>query len=153
MRVYSLTSFKDKRFKKGTSLFVSDPSSGLKETVTIDSYRDAGDFVFLHFKEWKTIEEAEKRLHHTIEIEEKDAPLPKGYYRLSDLVGCSIIDDEGKKLGTVTEVSGVAVTKNLRVKRENGKDFFVPFLMGEFIKTIDIEKKEIRIHVIPGLLG
>ena len=42
-------------------------------------------------------------------------------------------------------------TITLRIKRKNNKDFFVPFV-NEFIKKVDIVKKEIIIKVIEGML-
>jgi 16S rRNA processing protein RimM len=153
IKVYSLTSFKDARFKVGNSLLVTNPENKESEKVTVSSYRDSGAFVFLSFKEWTSIEEAEKHLHYNVEIEEAKAPLPKGYYRYRDLVGCTVKDEKGVTLGFVKEVLTNAPTANLRVSQEGKKDFFVPFLMKEFIQTIDIKNKVITIKVIPGLLG
>lgn len=152
VKVYALTSFKDARFKNGNSLLVTNPETKESEKVTVSSYRDSGAFVFLSFKEWTSIEQAEAHLHDNIEIEETKAPLPKGYYRYIDLVGCLVQDEAGKKLGKVKEVLTNAPTANLRVAREGKKDFFVPFLMKEFIQTIDIKNKVITIKVIPGLI-
>lgn len=151
VRCYSLTDFPAERFKRGNKLLVRS-ESGETETVTVSFFRDEGRFVVLGFSEWPSIEEAEKRLHRSLYVEKSKAPLPEGYYRLEDLKGCSVIDEKGNKLGVVKDVLSYAPTKTLRVARGGGKDFFVPFVMGTFVVSLDIAKKEIAIVAMPGLL-
>jgi 16S rRNA processing protein RimM len=151
VRCYSLTDFPAERFKRGHKLILQE-TDGTTSTVTVDYFRDEGRFVVLGFKEWTTIEDAEKHPHASLMIEKENAPLPDGYYRLEDLKGCEVLDENGKKLGTVSDVLSYAPTKTLRVSRDGAADFFVPFLLKEFVLSIDIEKKKITIKVIPGLL-
>ena len=77
--------------------------------------------------------------------------LKVGYYFYSDLLDCSIIDQSNNKLGIVIKVEEFPAQLTLRVKQENGKDFFVPFVK-QFIQSVDVEKKEIHINVIEGML-
>ena len=49
------------------------------------------------------------------------------------------------------DFTAFAPTKNLKVKRPSGKNFYVPFI-DEFIKDVNLEKKTIVIHVEEGLL-
>jgi 16S rRNA processing protein RimM len=152
VKIYSLTSFPLTRFKLGNKVTLLDPLTNNRTTVTINYFRDAAPFAFLGFKEIKSINEAEAVLHSFLEISKDEASLPSGYYRYADLVGCKVINEDRKPLGIVKEVLSNSPVLNLRISREGQKDFFVPFLMKEFIKFIDIEKKEITIKVIPGLL-
>ena len=86
------------------------------------------------------------------EIMEKDRKdLEVGYYFYEDLVGCSIIDQSKNELGIVNKVEEFPAQITLRVKRQNGKDFFVPFVK-QFIKKVDIDAKKIYIEVIEGML-
>jgi 16S rRNA processing protein RimM len=151
VRAYSLTDFPTLRFKKGTVLTLTD-LNGATTAVTVNYFRDEGQFVVLGFNEWPSIEEAEKHLHASLFLDSKEAPLPKGYYRLEDLKGCAILDETGKELGLVSDVLSYAPTKTLRVHRDGAPDFFVPFLLNEFILSIDIDHKRITIKVMPGLL-
>ncbi|MCI2110916.1 MAG: ribosome maturation factor RimM [Bacilli bacterium] len=148
VRCYSLTDFPSARFKRGQKLYVGEGN----EPVTVERFRDEGRFVVLAFKEWPTIEEAEKHLRQSVSIAKDEAPLPKGYYRLEDLKGCEVADEKGAKLGVVSDVLSYAPVKTLRVKREGGRDFFVPFLMGKFVLSIDLDAKRITIKVMDGLL-
>ncbi len=153
MRVYCETDFASLRFQKGTKMVLVS-KKGDETPVTVASFRDAGQFLFVSFEEITSIEEAEKHIHDAIMIDEETAPLPPGYYRNGDLVGLEVRDEEGELLGIVKKVETNAPTPNLRVGRsDNRKDFFVPFLFDRFIVSVDLEKKRIIIKVMEGMLS
>jgi len=152
MRCYSLTDFASLRFKRGRVFSLLDTKTQERKEITLSYFREAKPFVFLGFKEITSIEEVEGLLGSNIEIEKEKATLPKGKYHISDLIGCSVLNNEGQKLGVVKDVMKLTSTDTFRVGRENEKDFFVPFVYDKFIISINIEKKEIIINVIEGLL-
>ena len=80
-----------------------------------------------------------------------EAPMPEGTYRIASLLDCTVLDKERKKLGVVKDVLTYAPKSILRVGREKKKDFFVPFV-DDYLLNIDLEKKEITILVVPGML-
>ncbi len=152
MRVYSETDFPALRFKKGAKMFLLS-TKGEETPVTVSSFRDAGQFYFVSFKEITSIEEAEKHLKEAIIIPAENASLPKGYYRNGELEGCEVYDENGLLLGKVKKVETNAPTSNLRVTREGKKDFFVPFLFDTFIVSVDTENKKIVIKVMEGMIS
>ena len=70
---------------------------------------------------------------------------------LNDLIGKEVLDHTALVIGKVKDVEEYASYQTLRVKREDAKDFFVPFVKA-FIKKVDIKNQKIIIHVIEGLL-
>jgi 16S rRNA processing protein RimM len=152
IRFFSLTDFAKQRFHVGNTYLLFNEKSNERVPVTLSFFRDASDSYFLGFKEITTIDQASHYLGWFIEMDKALAPLPKGYYRLQDIKGCAVFDENKKKLGTVSDILAYAPTKTLVVSREGEKPFYVPFLMKEFILSIDVEKKEIVIKVMPGLL-
>ena len=97
-------------------------------------------------------EQAEELRGLYVEIDKEHAPIPEGYIRFQDLMGCKAINKDTKEvLGTIVDVLSYSPTKNLRVKRENGKTFTVPFVK-QFIGEIDLENKTVEIEVVEGLL-
>jgi 16S rRNA processing protein RimM len=152
VKVYSLTDFASARFKKGTTLSLYNEKNKTRQDAVVSFFRDSGSYYFLGFEGITDIDQTAALMGAYVEIDESKAPLPKGMYRLEDLKGCAILDESGKKLGIVSDILSYAPTKTLVVKREGAKDFFVPFVMKEFVQSIDIAKKEITIKVIPGLL-
>lgn len=152
VRVYSLTDYAEERFQKGRKLTLLSPDEKKRVPVTVASFRDGGGFYFVSFEEISSIEEAEAYRGWHIEIAKEDAPLPPGYVRFQDMLGCQVLNDEtGELLGLVSGIESYAPTKNLVVEREKGEPFSVPFA-PTFIANVDVEKKQIRIHVVEGLL-
>ena len=148
----SMTEFAKERFKKGTALSLFNEKTGERKEVTLRSYRDSGNYYFLGFEGIDTPEQAEELRGLYVEIDKEHAPIPEGYIRFQDLMGCKAINKDTKEvLGTIVDVLSYSPTKNLRVKRENGKTFTVPFVK-QFIGEIDLENKTVEIEVVEGLL-
>lgn len=148
-RCFCLTSHPKQRFKKGTAFLLSKGSN--KKEVVLASSRINGDQLYLRFEGLDTIEAIEAYKGYEVDMKKEDATLEKDEYRYSDLVGCLIVDKQGNALGKVKEVFSYSPTWTLRVAREEGKDFFVPFV-DAFVKEIDIEGKKITIVVVEGML-
>ena len=147
LRCKSLTSFASDRFQIGRKLFLKNPKNGEELEVELASFRDSGDYYFISFRG------IEDLAGYEIEIPEEEATLPEGFYHLSDLIGSNVINQEtNEKIGKVIDVLSCASSSNLKIKEENGKTCYVPFVMDTFVVSIDTAKKEILIHVIPGLL-
>ncbi len=152
MRIYSYTSFASLRFKKGAKMFLEN-KKGDSLPVTVSSFRDGKDFLFVKFKEINSIEEVENHIHDIVIIDKENATLPDGYYRLGELEGCEVYDSETNELlGEVKRVETNTPTATLRVSRKEDKDFFVPFIFDTFIVSVDTENKKIVIKVMKGLL-
>ncbi len=150
-RCYSLTSFPKERFQLRRKLTLHNEKTDERVDVTLSYVREQSGFYILGFEEITSIEEAENYLKWTLDINKEEAPLPEDHYRLADLIGCDVLDLEGKKLGEVKDVFSYSPTWTLRVKREDAKDFFVPFV-DQFVKVVDTKNKKITIEPIDGLL-
>ncbi len=151
VKVISSTNNQDIRYKKGSKVFAHDEKEDTYLELTIKNYRSNGKFDFISFNEFKDINDAEIIKGNTLEVIKNRNDLDVGYYFYSDLVGCKVLDENNNTLGTVSIVEEFPAQITLRVKRPNRKDFFVPFL-EQFIKNVDVEKKEIHINVMEGML-
>lgn len=150
-RCYSLTSFPKERFQLRRKLTLHNEKTDERLDVTLSYVRQQSGFYILGFEEIDTIDKAELYLKWTVDIDKAEAPLPDDHFRIADLLGCEVLDQEGKKLGEVKDVFSYSPTWTLRVKREGAKDFFVPFV-DQFVKVVDIENKKLTIEPIDGLL-
>ena len=149
VKLIPITSFPAERFTIGREVELRT-----KEGPTlahINGYRETEKGILLHFDLGPTINEIEPYIGAEIYMDKDEAPMPEGSYRYADLLGMEVYDEDGKLLGTIKDIQRFAPKSNLRIKGVHGKDFYVPFV-DEFVKDIDIEKKKMTIHVIPGLL-
>ena len=148
VKILSSTTNQDIRYKKGNKVFISE-NDEMKE-LTIVSYRRSSNFDIVKFQEITNVDEALLLKGKELLVIKNINDLKEGYYFYSDLKGCIIVAD-GKKLGKVIEVEEFPSQLTLRCKADNGKAFFVPFVKA-FIKSVDIESKEIEINFMEGLL-
>ena len=151
LKVYSTTDNQKLRYKKGNKLFLYNEQEDNRIPVTVVSYRSSGNLDYVKFEEIASPEKGKEYRGFEIHTIKDTNDLKVGYYFYSDLVGCMIIDQVNNELGIVSKVEEFPAQLTLRVRRENGKDFFVPFVK-QFIKKVDVESKTISINVIEGML-
>ena len=151
-KVLSKTDFASKRYQKGKEVFLYQPNTKQRMTVIVENYRGNGQFDFVKVQGVNSKEEALEFKGYEIHALKDYQILDKDTYYYTDLVGCQVLDDKATVLGKVSLVEEFPAQLTLRVKREGKQpDFLVPFVKA-FIKSVDIEKKQIIINVIGGLL-
>ena len=153
VRCVSLTSFASLRFVPGKEIMLYAEKTKERKTVTVSYFRDGGNEFFLGFEGINTIEAIEPYMGWHLEMLKKDAMVPEGYYRLSDLIGMKAFDaTTAEPIGEIIDVVAYSKTPNLKLKETNGKIAYIPFVMETFVKSLDLENKTIHIEVMPGLL-
>jgi 16S rRNA processing protein RimM len=80
--------------------------------------------------------------HHRI-------PLPKGRYFAHQIVGMTVIDQEGQHCGVVREVAKLPA-QDVYVIEDRGRSFMLP-AVREFILNIDLETRTLRVRLIEGM--
>lgn len=153
IRGKSLTSFPSLRFKKGRHYFLVNPKTKEEKEVILSSFRPSGDYFFVKFEGIDDIDEAAKYYANEVMMLLSEAPLPDGYFRLSELIGMNVVDNETDEiLGSIVDVLDYSSISTIKAKRPNGKSFTFPFLYDKFVVSVDPAKKEMRIHLMDGLL-
>ena len=150
-KVLSKTDFASKRYKKGNEIFLYNPKTKERLTVIVESFRNNGQFDFVKVNNVNSKEEALEFKGHEIQALKDYDVVGKDDYYYVDLVGCKVVDQNGKEQGKVSQVEEFPAQLTLRVKRNGKEDFFVPFVKA-FIRRVDINKKEIEINIIEGRL-
>jgi len=107
-----------------------------------------GDQLIFKFAGVDTISDAERLAGADVSIPmEERAELPEGEYFQSDLIGCEVVDAQGRSLGTVTDFEETAGTPLLHV----GSDLLIPFARS-ICTQIDTQEKRIVVTPPSGLL-
>lgn len=78
-------------------------------------------------------------------------PLPEGEYYHHQLLGLRVVDEEGKHLGILTHILDTGANEVYVVRPESGPEILLPAI-EPVILDINIEKGEMRVHVLPGLI-
>lgn len=154
LKLKSTTYFAEERYQEGNIVYLSKEGSKDYQKCTVVSYRTYQGFDFIVLKEISSIEVAEKYIGYGVFIDKKDATLDDDMYFFCDLEGCKIIDNSNKEeLGIVETVEEFPAQITFAVRsNKTGKLFYVPFVEA-FVTKVDIDKKEIYINVIEGLIS
>ncbi len=140
------------RFKKLKKVRLHT-QKGEELDLDIVSARFFKKFVIVKFKQFGNINEVEKFRGCELTIERKDAiKLQPGEYYCADLIGLTIVDEEGKELGILTEIlqTGANDVYEMTLKDSEEK-VYIPAIK-DCIKEIDTSSGKITIHVMDGLL-
>lgn len=151
LKVYSTTDSPKKRFAKGNKVYLYNELKEEHSEYVVDSFRMSGAIAYVKLNGIDNPESAKEFKGFEIHTIKDRNDLEVGYYFYEDLVGCAIIDQANNELGIVSKVEEFPAQITLRVKRQNNKNFFVPFIK-QFIKKVDIDNKKIHIEVIEGML-
>ena len=109
-------------------------------------------FVIVKFKGLDRIEEVEGYKGAELWVTRENAvPLEEGEYYIADLIGLLVRSDEGEELGTIKDVLQTGANDVYEVERKDGKPLLLP-VIPECVLSVDLEKGEVLVHVLDGLL-
>jgi len=138
------------RFESLLEVWVEFPDQSRERQTIEESWMHKNRLV-LKFAGTDTISAAERFAGAWLQVEAEHAfPLPEGTYFDHDLVGCSVLDADGKVLGSVREVLRVAGNTQLVVE-QRGSEFMIP-AVGEICVEVSITEKQIRVNLPEGLI-
>jgi 16S rRNA processing protein RimM len=137
------------RFKKLKNVILDDGRQ--KIDMEIASVKFFKNMVIVKFKGIDNINDVEKyRRARLLVTRENAVPLEENEYYIADLIGLSAISDEGEELGTVTDVLQTGANDVYVITTTEKKEILVPAIR-DCILQVDLEKQEMRIHLLPGL--
>ena len=137
------------RFDVGSRLATDPVGNG---PLTIASARNHSGTLVLSFNE-ASDRNAVERLRNTLllaEIDPADANISPDDFHISQIVGCTVIDENGSKVGEVLDVLSLPSQDTLVVKTD-AREILIPFVTA-YVPDIDISKREIRVLNIEGLI-
>ena len=140
------------RFKKLKQV-VLHTQRGEELLLDVVSARFFKKFVIVKFKQFNDINEVEKFRGCELTIDRKDAiKLQPGEYYCADLIGLTIVDEDGNELGMLTEILQTGANDVYEMtKKDDGEKVYIPAIK-DCVKEIDPEGGKIVIHVMDGLL-
>ena len=122
------------------------------DLTAVESVRVQKNMVILKLEGISDRDRAEALRGRELYVTEEDLPeLPQGQYYVRDIIGMAVREENGTFLGEVTDVIQNTAQDIFEVKKQGGKKVLIP-KVDEFVLNIDIEKKEILVRLIDGLM-
>lgn len=126
--------------------------NGKLEKNTIEGVKYFKNFVILKLKGLDNPEDAEKLKNMFLVIDRENAvKLPEGSYFVCDLIDCEVFDEQGVRLGVVSNIIETGSNDVYVVKCEGKKDILVPALRSVVLE-ISIKDRFIKVKLPEGLV-
>lgn len=122
-----------------------------KRNLTIQSVKYQKNLVILKCKEVNDRNEVELLRKAELYVTRDQAvELEEGEYFIADLLGCKVVSDAGEDLGVLDDVLQTGANDVYSVKKKEEKELLIP-VIPQCVLNVDIEKKEILVHLLEGL--
>ena len=150
IKVKSNSDFTETRFQPGELVIIERKNKEPLE-FTIASYRMHKGLHMLTFEGINNINDIEYLKGETImqERDHEEIELGEHEYYYSDIIGCTVFDDDDTPIGRVTEIFETGANDVWVVKGD--KEYLIPYI-ADVVKDIDVEGRRIQITPMEGLL-
>ena len=136
------------RLRPGAMVYVGDDHIPL----TIQAIHEHGKLLRMVFEGLTGPEKAGKYRNQFVYVRTDDRPqLPEGDYYHHQLIGLHVVSDDGDSLGILTDIIETGANDVYIVRSENNREVLLPAIES-VILDIDLERSEMRVRIIPGLL-
>lgn len=126
-----------------------------KETLLleIENVKFFKQFVILKFKGYDNINDIEKYKRCPLLVDREDAvPLEEDEYFIADMIGLSVVTEDGEEFGTLRDVIETGANDVYIIDSPSYGEVLVPAIK-ECILDVDIEAGMMKIHLLDGLIG
>jgi 16S rRNA processing protein RimM len=152
VKVYPQTDFPDVRFRTGNRLLMVNPENGSTVSVEIANAREQKNMFVVKLKGFEDINEAEKYKGWELKVSDSErVPLDEGEYYVRDIIGCSVVTDEGETLGVIADVLSPGANDVWVVKRAKGKELLLP-VIDDVVLEVNVPSRTVKVHLMEGLL-
>ncbi len=118
------------------------------EARKVISSRVHKGMLIVHFEGVDDVNAAMLLKNRLVRFARRDARLPKGRYFISDLLGSTVVDEDGREIGKLADVLEMPAGQIYVVQGES--EHQIP-AVPEFILDINAEENTIRVHLIEGM--
>jgi 16S rRNA processing protein RimM len=139
------------RFRQNMRLWAL-AKDGQRREVTVEDLWPHKSFLVLKFQGIETISDAEPMVGAELQLPRSErAQLEPGWTYLSDLIGCTVFDDQ-REIGAIEGVEFGAGEAPLLVVSSGAKlPYQIPFAEA-YLEKVDLERRQVRMKLPEGLL-
>lgn len=150
VRVKPLTDFPE-RLERTERVYAA--KNGGRRELAVETARAHGRGMYvMKFRGVNSRDEAEALKGARLEVtKDETAPLPPGMHYVFELIGLSVYDLDGQKLGVVTDVMTTAGNDVYAVSDENGNEILIPAVRA-VVKSVDTVRGAMIVDPPPGLI-
>ncbi len=138
------------RFKKLKKIYLDKGTE--KMELEIASVKYFKNMVILKFKGIDNINDIEKYKGKDLLIERKQAvKLEEDEYFICDIIGASVVTEEGDNIGTLTEVLKTGANDVYVVEKKDGGEVLIP-VIDDCVLDLDFDEKIVTVRLMAGMM-
>ena len=138
------------RFKKLKEVFLDTGKE--KILLHVEQVKFFKGMAILKFKEFGSINEVEPfRKKDLLVSRDKAVKLAPNENFIVDLIGLTVVTDEGEEFGTVKDILQTAANDVYVIEGKDHKEYLFPSIK-ECILDVDLEAGRVLVHIMDGLL-
>lgn len=136
------------RIKAGRKIYVG----GNYGSCTLENVRPYKDGVLVTLRGYETPEAVGRFRNQWVYVKSKDVPpLPKGQFYKYQLLDLEIIEENGSRLGILSEILETGANDVYVVKNDDGKEILLPAIPSVILK-VELEAHRIIVRLLDGLI-
>jgi len=149
VKVFLLTDFPDRFFDLEEVIWVKDE---IKKNLIIDRVRKHKGMMVVKFAGIDSTNESEfLRQGYLCIPKEERIPLPEGQYYFYEIIGLTVFNSAGEKVGVVRDILTTGSNDVYVIQRNLGeKDLLLPALKS-VVRAIDVQTKRMVVDIPEGL--
>ena len=141
-----------RRFKRLKEVIADIGPGEASRVLEIESVKFFKQFAILKFRGIDSPEEAGKYRGTPLLVpRSKAVPLGRDEYYTADLMGLTVMDEDGTKIGVLREVLETGANDVYVIDLNDGRELLLPAIR-QCVLAVDVEAGFIRIHILDGLL-
>ncbi|MFM8877310.1 MAG: ribosome maturation factor RimM [Anaerolineae bacterium] len=141
------TDFPD-RIKSGRKVYIGEKY----ESFTIGSARVHANGLLIKLRGFDSPETAGHFRNQWVYVKSSEVPaLPEGQHYKHEMIGLTVMTDDGNKLGILNEVLETGANDVYVVIKENGKEVLLPAIPDVVIE-LNMDDRVMTVHIIDGLI-
>jgi 16S rRNA processing protein RimM len=152
LKVLLQTDFPATRFQKGNKLVLIDPDKKTELIVEVEFGRLQKTTYIVKFVGFNDINLVEKYKGWMLKVPASDLlELEDDQYYYHEIIGCTVVTEDGETLGTVTDILTPGANDVWVVTRPAGKPVLLP-VIDDVVLNVDVAAKKILVYIMEGLI-
>jgi len=136
------------RLKTGMTLYVGDDF----QPQVVASLRTHASGLLIRFRGIKNPEDAGLFRNTWVYVPTAGRPeLPEGEYYHHQLLGITVVTDDGRELGAVTDIVETGANDVYVVRDPDGRELLLPAI-PPVILEVNLANRQMRVHLLDGLI-
>jgi 16S rRNA processing protein RimM len=141
------TDFPD-RITPGRNVYVGEKH----ESFTIGAVRTHGNGLLVKIRGFETPEQVGRFRNQWMYVKSTEVPaLPEGKFYKHELIGLTVMLDDGNRLGILNEVLETGANDVYVVQKEDDKEILLPAI-PDVVLEVNMDERIMKVHLLDGLL-